>query len=103
MTRHRQAPTRPVGCAWVADGRAAGAGRDLRSENRLRYSRLVDLPPHPPYRPGMDRRCFLLTSVAAALAAPLAAEAQAGKVARIGYMMLSPLTDPPSPERAAGY
>ena len=51
----------------------------------------------------MDRRRFLLTSVAGALVAPLAAEAQAGKVARIGYMMLSPLTDPPSPERAAGY
>jgi ABC-type uncharacterized transport system substrate-binding protein len=50
----------------------------------------------------VDRRRFLLTSVAGAIAAPLAAEAQqAGKVARIGYMVLSPLTDPPSPERAA--
>ena len=33
------------------------------------------------HRPGMDRRRFLLTSLAGALAAPLAAEAQqAGKV-----------------------
>jgi putative ABC transport system substrate-binding protein len=43
-----------------------------------------------PYRPGMDRRRFLLTSVAGVLAAPLAAEAQPAKVARIGY--LSPLS-----------
>ncbi len=35
----------------------------------------------------MDRRRFLLTSLAGALAAPLAAEAQqAGKVAKIGYL-----------------
>ena len=35
----------------------------------------------------MDRRRFLLTSLAGALAAPLAAEAQqAAKVARIGYL-----------------
>ena len=35
--------------------------------------RLVDLRPHPPHHPGMDRRRFLLTSLAGALAAPLAA------------------------------
>src|SRR5262245_13739834 len=35
----------------------------------------------------MDRRCFLLTSLAVALAGPLAAEGQqAGKVHRIGYL-----------------
>ena len=35
----------------------------------------------------MDRRRFLLTSLAGALAAPLATEAQqAAKVARIGYL-----------------
>jgi putative tryptophan/tyrosine transport system substrate-binding protein len=45
--------------------------------------------PEPPYRPGMDRRRFLLTSLAGALAAPLAGEAQqAAKIARIGYLSL---------------
>jgi len=38
----------------------------------------------------MDRRRFLLTSVAGALAAPLAAEAQVGKVARIGLLSPAP-------------
>jgi len=51
----------------------------------------IDLPAHPPYRPGMNRRRFLLTSLAGALAAPLGAEAQsAGKVWRIAYLSLSP-------------
>jgi ABC-type uncharacterized transport system substrate-binding protein len=40
----------------------------------------------PPYRPGMDRRRFLLTSLAGALVTPLAAEAQRGKVSRIGFL-----------------
>jgi hypothetical protein len=41
----------------------------------------------PPYCPGMDRRRFLLTSLAGALAAPLAAEAQsAGKAWRVGFV-----------------
>ena len=36
----------------------------------------------------MDRRRFLLISLAGALAAPLAAEAQqAAKIARIGYLL----------------
>ena len=60
---------------------------------------VVDVQHGPPYRPGMDRRRFLLTSFAGALAAPLAAEAQqAGKVYRIGY--LSP-SSPSDPERLA--
>jgi ABC-type uncharacterized transport system substrate-binding protein len=42
------------------------------------------LPPHPPHRPGMDRRRFLLTTLAGALAAPLAADAQ--KTPRIGIL-----------------
>src|SRR5262245_35962210 len=44
-----------------------------------------DLSPHPP----MNRRRFLLTSLAGALAAPCAAEAQqADRVYRIGYLAL---------------
>jgi putative ABC transport system substrate-binding protein len=40
-----------------------------------------------PDDPGMDRRRFLLTSLAGALAGPLAAAAQqTGKVYRVGYM-----------------
>ena len=47
----------------------------------------LDLTRHRPYRPGMDRRRFLLTSLAGALGAPLAAEAQqASGTPRIGYM-----------------
>jgi len=54
--------------------------------------RSVDLRNHP-YVPGMDRRRFLLTSLAGALAGPLAAGAQqAGRVYRIGY--LSPDSGP---------
>ena len=49
--------------------------------------RLVDLRLHPPHHPGMDRRRFLLTSLAGALARPPAAEAQkAGKVYRVGVL-----------------
>ena len=49
----------------------------------------------------ITRRRFIAGAVCS-FAAPRAGEAQqAGKVARIGYMVLSPLTDPPSPERAA--
>jgi hypothetical protein len=39
----------------------------------------VDLRPHPPHHSGMDRRRFLVTSLAVALAAPLAAGAQEGE------------------------
>jgi ABC-type uncharacterized transport system substrate-binding protein len=49
----------------------------------------------PPYRPGMDRRRFLLTSLAGALAAPLAGEAQpAGKIPRIGWLTSSVVHTP---------
>jgi putative ABC transport system substrate-binding protein len=42
-----------------------------------------------PHHPDMDRRRFLLSSLAGILAAPLAAEAQqATKIARIGYLTL---------------
>jgi ABC-type sugar transport system substrate-binding protein len=44
----------------------------------------------------MDRRLFLLTSLAGALATPLAAEAQqAGKVYRIGWLSGSPYIGSP--------
>ena len=43
-----------------------------------------------PNIPPMDRRRFLLTSLAGAVAAPLAAEAQqAARIARIGYLSLN--------------
>ena len=45
----------------------------------------------PPYRPRMDRRRFLLTSMASVLTAPLTASAQrAGKVYRIGVFSPDP-------------
>jgi putative tryptophan/tyrosine transport system substrate-binding protein len=55
---------------------------------------LVDLPPNSLHHPGMDRRHFLLTSLAGALAAPLAGEAQQrGKVHRLGLLGNATLTD----------
>jgi hypothetical protein len=46
----------------------------------------------PTYRPGMDRRRFLLTTLAGAFDAPHAAKAQqAAKVYRLGYLSLTPL------------
>jgi putative ABC transport system substrate-binding protein len=46
-----------------------------------------------PYRPGMDRRRFLLTSLASALAAPLAAEGQpTGRVPHLAYVVPGPPT-----------
>jgi putative tryptophan/tyrosine transport system substrate-binding protein len=45
------------------------------------------LASHPPYRSGMDRRRFLLTSLAGVLSAPGAVEAQQpGKVYRVGIL-----------------
>ena len=48
----------------------------------------------------MRRRDFLVVIAGLGLCAPLAAWT-AGKVPRIGYLVLSPLVDPPSPERVA--
>jgi ABC-type uncharacterized transport system substrate-binding protein len=46
-----------------------------------------DVPGDSPHHPGMDRRRFLVTSLAGVLAAPLAVQAQqAGKVPTIGLM-----------------
>jgi putative ABC transport system substrate-binding protein len=54
------------------------------------------------YRPGMDRRRFLATSLAGVIAGSLTAKAQQpGKVARIGYLLLPPLAEKPSAERLA--
>jgi putative ABC transport system substrate-binding protein len=46
----------------------------------------------------MDRRHFLLTSLAGALAAPLAGAEQAGKVARVGFLSVGTA---PAPEEVA--
>jgi ABC-type uncharacterized transport system substrate-binding protein len=46
----------------------------------------------------MNRRRFLLTSLAGAVAAPLAAEGQAGKVARVGFLSVGTA---PAPEEVA--
>ena len=62
----RRLPRAPLTAFWLAD----------RPWTPEWPRRVVDLRPHPPYRRGMDRRRFLLTSLAGALAAPLAAEAQ---------------------------
>lgn len=48
----------------------------------------------------ISRRAFV-TSVATLLVAPLAGHAQQTATRRIGYLLLTPLVDPPSPERAA--
>jgi putative tryptophan/tyrosine transport system substrate-binding protein len=51
------------------------------------WRRALDLTRHSPHHPGMDRRRFVLVSLAA-LATPLAAEAQqAGKLYRIGVLV----------------
>jgi putative ABC transport system substrate-binding protein len=51
----------------------------------------------PPYRPAMDRRRFLMTSIAGVIAAPLAqAQPPGGGVARVGYLSAgSPFIDSP--------
>ena len=53
-------------------------------------------------RPTMIPRLLGLALSLALLAAPLAAEAQRPtKIPRVGYLVLSPLSEAPSPERAA--
>src|SRR5262249_60709000 len=49
----------------------------------------------------MDRRAFLTVMGGSILAPSLAAAQQTGKVPRLGYLVLAPLSDTPSPERAA--
>src|SRR5258705_13149425 len=50
----------------------------------------------------MQRRTFMASVGATLLAAGLAARAQpTGKVSRLGYLVLNPIVEPPSPERAA--
>src|SRR5262249_38448029 len=52
--------------------------------------------------PMMDRRAFITVVGGSLLAAPLAAESQQpAKIPRLGYLVLAPLSEPPSPERAA--
>jgi hypothetical protein len=54
----------------------------------------LDLICQSPHHPGMNRRRFLLTLLAGAIAVPLTAWAQqAGKVYRIGFLGLSSATD----------
>jgi putative tryptophan/tyrosine transport system substrate-binding protein len=62
---------------------------------------MSDVPGGFPHRPGMDRRRFLLTSLAGALAAPLGAGAQqAGKVYRIGQLTFTAEPSRSQEERA---
>jgi putative ABC transport system substrate-binding protein len=69
------------------------SGRDWMRAGRLIHD--IDPGQRLPHHPGMDRRRFLLTSVAGAVARPLGAAGQPpGKVARIG--ILSPTSPLPS-------
>jgi putative tryptophan/tyrosine transport system substrate-binding protein len=52
----------------------------------------------PPYRPGMDRRFFLLTALAGVIGAPVGGGAQADRVKRVGLL----LGFRPPPEWIAG-
>jgi hypothetical protein len=58
-------------------------------------------PPQPFPTEVPMRLIGLAVVLAFSLLAPLAEAQQAGKVPRIGYLVLSPLTERPSPERAA--
>jgi putative tryptophan/tyrosine transport system substrate-binding protein len=66
---------------WLGEGRGGDAGGGMTGRH-------TGLTSNPPYRPGMDRRRFLLTSLAGALAVPLGAGAQqAGKGVKIGIIV----------------
>jgi putative tryptophan/tyrosine transport system substrate-binding protein len=76
---------------WIACGCGAWPGERTRATH---------LPPtiDSPYRSGMDRRRFLLTSLAGVVSAPFGAGAQpAGRVWRIGALLLGS-----SPSRCLG-
>jgi putative ABC transport system substrate-binding protein len=63
----------------------------------------LDLIRRPPHHPGMDRRRFLLTSLAGALVAPLAAEAQQTPTrARIGLVLSGSAAQNPYAQRLLG-
>src|SRR5215510_13044199 len=49
----------------------------------------------------MDRRDFISLVVGTIIAAPLAGEAQPGKMARIGFLAVSPINPTPPPTRIA--
>jgi hypothetical protein len=49
----------------------------------------LDLFRRPPHHLGMDRRRFLLTSLAGALIAPISAEAQPDKPVRLGVLSMT--------------
>jgi ABC-type uncharacterized transport system substrate-binding protein len=87
---------------WVAYrlGRVRVRGKDGPSSRRgppaeLNAAVALDLIRRPPHHPVMNRRRFLLTSLAGALAAPSAAGAQAaGQVPRVGYISPGSSSDP---------
>ena len=81
---------------WIAC--ECGANIARRAERATHLTPTVD----PPYRPGMDRRRFLLTSLASALATPFAGEAQqTGQMRRIAVLMGLPESDPAQARVAA--
>jgi putative tryptophan/tyrosine transport system substrate-binding protein len=98
---------------WGEDGQECGRGRP--SHRRLNWTPeasplllrgALDAIRRPPHHPGMDRRRFLLTSLAGALAAPLAAGAQPrtsgapvarGRLPRVGYLGSGHPSDRSSP------
>ena len=58
------------------------------------------VPDHPAHHPGMNRRRFLLTSLAGALAAPLAAGAQQeGKIPRVAVLFTGISSESPAVQR----
>jgi putative ABC transport system substrate-binding protein len=72
----RSLPRAPLTAFWLADPWTPERPR-----------RVVDLRLHPPHHRGMDRRRFLLTSLAGALAVPRAADAQPiGRIPRVGVV-----------------
>ena len=69
---------------------------ELEPGKETRWS-VIDLRAHPPHHPGMDRRRFLLTSLAGTLAAPLAAEGQpAGRIVRVGILAAGSVNEAPN-------